>query len=162
MPEPEKRNGTTRARSRARSRASETAEPNGGPSDPPASDNVVVVPADTTEQPPSIEESDIPEQVMAEPHYSSGENQQDTGTAIAHSNGTAIERLFHDQEFMDQVITRMVGDYKTMDSLAGEFAEKLRYVLEDNQEFRQRLLKAAVSTETFRGKLIRSLVQDID
>ena len=158
MPEPGKKNGARRARSKAR----ETAETNGGPSDPPDPDSGVVVLADTTEQPPVVEESDIPEKVVAEPHYPDVENQQENGTARDHINGGGIERLFHDQEFMDQVIARMVGDYKTMDSLAGEFAEKLRNVLEDNQEFRQRLLKAAVSTETFKGKLIRSLVQDID
>lgn len=158
MPEPGKKNGARRARSQAR----ETAETNGGPSHPPDSDSGVMALADTTEQPPAVEELDIPEKVMAEPEYPAGEDQQDIGTAIYHSNGVGIERLFQDQEFMDQVIARMVGDYKTMDSLAGEFAEKLRNDLEDNQEFRQRLLKAVVSTETFRGKLIRSLAQDID
>ncbi len=158
MPEPGKKNGARRARSRAR----ETAETNGGPSDPPYSESGVVVVTDTTEQPLAVEESDVAGIVMAEPDYPAAENQQDIVTAIDHSNGGGIERLFHDQEFMDQVIERMVGDYKTMDSLAGEFAEKLRNVLEDSQEFRQRLLKAVVSTETFRGKLIRSLVQGFD
>jgi len=160
MPEPGKKPGV-RAR-RARSQTGETAVTNGGPSDPPYSECGVVVVADTTEQPPAVEESDVPEKVMAEPDYPAAEKQQDIGPAIDHSNGGGIERLFQDQEFMDQVIAKMVGDHDTMDSLAGEFAEKLRNVLEDNQEFRQRLLKAAVSRETFRDKLIRSLVQAID
>ena len=158
MPKPEKRSGARRTRLQVR----DTAETNRGPSDPPGSDSGVVVLADTTEPPPVVEEPNVPEKVVAEPHYPEVEDEQDIGTAVGHSNGRGIEALFHDQEFMDQVIAKMVGDYKTMDSLAGEFAEKLRNVLEDNQEFRQRLLKAAVSTETFRGKLIRSLVQDID
>ena len=160
MPEPAKKNGV--GARRARSRARETAETNGGPLNTTHSESGVVVVADITEQPPAVEESDAPEKVMAEPEYPAAENQQDSGTAIDHSKGGGIERLFHDQEFMDQVIEKMVGDADTMDSLAGEFAEKLRNVLEDSQEFRQRLLKAAVSKETFRGKLIRSLVEALD
>ena len=160
MPEPGKKPGV-RAR-RARSQTGETAETKGGPGDPADSDSDVMVSVDATEQPPSVEESDVPEIVTVEPDYPAAEKQQDIGPAIDHSNGGGIERLFQDQEFMDQVIAKMVGDHDTMDSLAGEFAEKLRNVLEDNQEFRQRLLKAAVSRETFRDKLIRSLVQALD
>ncbi len=58
---------------------------------------------------------------------------------------------------MDQTVLAMTQT-KALNTLAGDVADKLKDALESNPEFRQRLLNAVVSTETFKRKLARKII----
>lgn len=73
---------------------------------------------------------------------------------IFHEGG--IESLLHDKNFMTQFV-HVMTESKAIDTLAEDFADKLNDALGNNPNFRQRLVNAVVSTETFKRKLARKM-----
>ena len=73
-----------------------------------------------------------------------------------------VEKLFEDTSLMDQVVTGLVEDPSTMDTLADDIADKVQDALEDNSELRRRLVNAAMANESFKRKLIDKLINDLD
>ena len=72
-----------------------------------------------------------------------------------------VGKLMQDEKLMDQVITGLVEDTATMDSLADDIADKVQDALEDDQEMRQRLITAAVSNDAFKKKLVNKIINDL-
>ena len=68
-----------------------------------------------------------------------------------------VGKLLHDDSLMDQVVTGLVKDSQTMDTLADDIADKVQDALEDDLEMRQRLISAAVANDAFKTKLISEL-----
>ena len=73
-----------------------------------------------------------------------------------------VEKLFEDTSLMDQVVSGLVEDPATMDTLADDIADKVQDALEDNSELRRRLVTAAMANESFKRKLINKLISDLD
>lgn len=65
--------------------------------------------------------------------------------------------LLLDNGFMDQMVLEMTQT-EALKTLAADTADKIKEALERNPEFRQRLLNAVVSTETFKRKLARKII----
>ncbi len=72
-----------------------------------------------------------------------------------------VSRLMQDQGLMDSLITGLVEDSSTMDSLADDIADKVQDALEDDSDMRQRLVSAAVANEAFKRKLINKLIEEL-
>ncbi len=72
-----------------------------------------------------------------------------------------VSRLMQDQGLMDSLITGLVEDSTTMDSLADDIADKVQDALEDDSEMRQRLVSAAVANDAFKRKLINKLIEEL-
>ena len=72
-----------------------------------------------------------------------------------------VGRLLHDEALMDQVVTGLVEDTQTMDSLAEEIADKVQDAFEDDPDLRQRLITAAIANQAFKRKLVNKLVDDL-
>ena len=72
-----------------------------------------------------------------------------------------VSRLMQDQGLMDALITGLVEDSSTMDSLADDIADKVQDALEDDSDMRQRLVSAAVANEAFKRKLINKLIEEL-
>ena len=72
-----------------------------------------------------------------------------------------VSRLMQDQGLMDSLITGLVEDSTTMDSLADDIADKVQDALEDDSDMRHRLVSAAVSNEAFKRKLINKLIEEL-
>ena len=70
----------------------------------------------------------------------------------------SLEYLLRDNGFMNQIVHVMTQS-KFMDSLAEDLADKLKDALASDQNFRRRLVIAAVSTEDFTRKVVRTLVE---
>ena len=68
----------------------------------------------------------------------------------------SLEYLLRDNGFMNQMV-HVMSQSKVMDSLVEDLADKLKDALESNPEFRRRLVTAAVSTKTFRRKMVRTM-----
>jgi len=83
-------------------------------------------------------------------------NAPEPTVGIYHERG--LEGLLRDNDFMNQMVHAMTQS-KFMDSLVEDFADKLKGALGSNPGFRRRLVKAVVSTETFRRKVVRTMAR---
>ena len=72
-----------------------------------------------------------------------------------------VGRFLHDEKLMDQVVTGLVEDTETMDSLADEIADKVQDALGDDPELRQRLINAAMANEAFKKRLVSKLISEM-
>ena len=72
-----------------------------------------------------------------------------------------VGKVLANQEFMDQVVSGLVEDSNTMDSLADEIADKVQDALENDSDLRQRLVSAAMSNEVFKQKLVGKLIEEL-
>ena len=72
-----------------------------------------------------------------------------------------VERLFQDDALMDQIVSGLVEDSTTMDTLADDIADKVQDALEDNSDMRRRLVSAAVANDAFKKKLISKLIDEL-
>lgn len=72
-----------------------------------------------------------------------------------------VGKLLQDPELMDQVVTGLMEDSKTMETLASDIADKLQDKLEDDPELRKRLVGAAITNEAFKKRLIDKLISEL-
>ena len=72
-----------------------------------------------------------------------------------------VGRVLQDEKLMDQVVTGLVENSQTMDSLADDIADKVQDALEDDPELRQRLINAAMSNESFKKRLVSKLIDEM-
>ncbi len=72
-----------------------------------------------------------------------------------------IGMVLADQAFMEQVVSGLVEDSGTMDTLADEIADKVQDALESDSALRQRLVSAAISNEAFKQKLVAKLIEEL-
>ena len=72
-----------------------------------------------------------------------------------------VGRLLQDEALMDQVVTGLVEDTQTMDTLADDIADKVQDAFEEDPDLRQRLITAAIANEAFKRKLVKELVDDL-
>lgn len=72
-----------------------------------------------------------------------------------------VSKVLANQEFMDQVVSGLVEDSTTMDSLADEIADKVQDALEGDSDLRQRLVGAAMTNDAFRRKLVDKLIEEL-
>ena len=72
-----------------------------------------------------------------------------------------VGKVLADQDFMSQVVSGLVEDSATMDSLADEIADKVQDTLENDSNLRQQLVGAAMANDAFRRKLVDKLIQEL-
>lgn len=72
-----------------------------------------------------------------------------------------VGMVLSDQSFMEQVVTGLVADSKTMDTLADDIADKVQDALENDAGLRQRLVSAAITNEGFKQKLVAKLIEEL-
>ncbi len=70
-----------------------------------------------------------------------------------------LAELLQNHELMDHVVSGLAEE--TMDTLAGDIADKMEDALEDDSDLRQRLLNAAVDNEAFRQKLVSRIIEEL-
>jgi len=72
-----------------------------------------------------------------------------------------VARLLSDEKLMDQVVTGLVADSATMDTLADDIADKVQDALEGDSDLRNRLINAAISNEAFKRRLVDKLISEL-
>ena len=72
-----------------------------------------------------------------------------------------VGKVLADEAFMEQVVTGLVADSGTMDTLVDDISDKLQDALESDSDLRQRLVGAAIANEEFKRKLVNKLIEDI-
>ena len=73
-----------------------------------------------------------------------------------------VGRVLADPAFMEQVVSGLMENSSTMDSLADDIAGQIEAALENDSDLRQRLVAAAVSNEAFKQKLVHKLIEELD
>ena len=73
-----------------------------------------------------------------------------------------VGKVLADQAFMEQVVTGLVEDEGTMDSLVDDISDKLQDALESDSDLRQRLVSAAIANEQFKRKLVNKLIEELN
>ncbi len=72
-----------------------------------------------------------------------------------------VGRLLNDEKLMAQVVSGLVEDSATMDSLADDIADKVQDALEGDTEWRHRLIDAAISNEAFKRRVVDKLISEL-
>ena len=72
-----------------------------------------------------------------------------------------VGRLLNDEKLMDQVVSGLVEDSATMDTLADDIADKVQDALEGDTEWRHRLIDAAISNEAFKRRVVDKLISEL-
>ncbi len=72
-----------------------------------------------------------------------------------------LAKSLQNYELMDHVVSGLVEDAQTMDTLAGDIADKIQDALENDSDLRQSLLNFAVANETFKKKLINRIIEEL-
>ncbi len=72
-----------------------------------------------------------------------------------------VRKLLHDSKLKDAIAKAAVEDPETMDSLAGDIADKLSDELEDDPEIRQKIIQYAIASPEFKKRVVRKLVEDL-
>ncbi len=72
-----------------------------------------------------------------------------------------VGKVLADKQVMEQVVSGLVEDSGTMDSLADDIADKVQDSLENDSDLRQLLVSAAMSYEVFKRKLVDKLIQEL-
>ena len=91
-------------------------------------------------------------------HISGGTNRGKNGaggSSVEESPGT-VAGLFQRQEFVEQLVAAMFTDGKAADSLLGRLSDKLQDHIEDDPEFKRKLLASAFATPGFRDKVVKA------
>ena len=72
-----------------------------------------------------------------------------------------VGRLLNDEKLMAQVVSGLVEDSATMDTLADDIADKVQAALEGDTELRHRLINAAISNEAFKRRVVDKLISEL-
>ena len=72
-----------------------------------------------------------------------------------------LAELLQNHELMDHVVSGLAEDSQTMDTLAGDIADKIQDALENDSDLRQSYLNFSVAKETFKKKLINRIIVEL-
>ena len=94
-------------------------------------------------------------------YTSAGKNWEENGAGgppVDESPGT-VAGLFQRQEFMEELVAAMFTDGQAADNLVRRLSEKLQDRIEDDAEFKGKLLASAFAAPGFRDKVVKALVK---
>ena len=90
--------------------------------------------------------------------YISGVENGAVGSTVEKSPG-AVAGLFQRREFVEQLVAAIFTDSAAADSLLGGLSDKLQDQIEDDPEFKHKLLTSAMANPRFRGKVVKALAK---
>ncbi len=73
-----------------------------------------------------------------------------------------ISTLLQDEEFTNEVIQQAVASPEVVENLAADIADEISDFMEDNPQFRNRLVTEALKRDDFRQQVIDKLVEEIN
>ncbi len=73
-----------------------------------------------------------------------------------------ISTFLQDEEFTNEVIKQAVASPEVVENLAADIADEISDFMEDNPQFRNRLVTEALNRDEFRQQVIDKLVEEIN
>ena len=71
-----------------------------------------------------------------------------------------VRKLLQDPVLVEEIAKGVMEDSSAVDDLAEEIADELSDVLEDDPDFRAKIIQSAMSNETFKKRLVRKLAEE--
>lgn len=81
---------------------------------------------------------------------------------MGYVNETDARRLLKDGKLLNEIIDKVVDDPEVLNNLAENVAGEISGILEDDPEFKQRILNSALSSPDFKKRIIKELVDELD
>lgn len=72
-----------------------------------------------------------------------------------------VRTLLQDQEFIDDVVAKVIADPKVLDELAEDIADELEDILEDDPTFKQKVIEAAMASPEFKQRVVTELIREM-
>ena len=69
--------------------------------------------------------------------------------------------LLQDEDLRSRIINEILADPDALSDLAGDFADELSDLLEDDPLFKKQLLRAALGTAEFKTKIAKELAGEL-
>ena len=94
-------------------------------------------------------------------YTSAGKNWEENGAGgpSVEESPRTVAGLFQRQEFVEQLVAAMFTDGKAADTLLGRLSDKLQDRIEDDPEFKRKLLASAFAAPGFRDKVVKALAK---
>lgn len=73
-----------------------------------------------------------------------------------------ITTLLQDEEFTNAVIQQAVASPEVVENLAAEIADELSDIVEDDPQFRNRMVTEALKSDDFRQQVMEKLIEELN
>lgn len=71
-----------------------------------------------------------------------------------------VLKLLQDPALVDEITKAVLEDPSALEDLAEDIADELSDVLEDDPEFKSKIIQSAMGNETFKKRLVRKLAEE--
>lgn len=76
-------------------------------------------------------------------------------------NESDVRKLLQDPGLVEEIAKGVMEDPEALGDLAEDIADELSDVLEDDPEFRAKIIESAMGNKTFKDRLVRKLVEEM-
>ncbi len=73
-----------------------------------------------------------------------------------------ITTLLQDEEFTNAVIQQAVASPEVVENLAAEIADELSDIVDDDPQFRNRMVTEALKSDDFRQQVMDKLIEELN
>ena len=71
-----------------------------------------------------------------------------------------VRKLLQDPQLVEEIAKGVMEDPSALDDLAEDIADELSDVLEDDPDFRAKIIQSAMGNEAFKSRLVKKLVAE--
>ena len=71
-----------------------------------------------------------------------------------------VRKLLQNPKLVEEIAKGVMDDPSALDDLAEDIADELSDVLEDDPEFRAKIIQSAMANEAFKNRLVKKLVAE--
>ncbi len=72
-----------------------------------------------------------------------------------------VRKLLQDPTLVDEITKSVLENPSALKDLADDIADELSDVLEDDPDFRSKIIQAAMGNETFKNRLVEKLAEEV-
>ncbi len=72
-----------------------------------------------------------------------------------------VRKLLQDPTLVDEITKSVLENPSALKDLADDIADELSDVLEDDPDFRAKIIQAAMGNETFKSRLVQKLAEEV-
>ena len=72
-----------------------------------------------------------------------------------------VRKLLQDPTLVDEITKSVLENPAAVNDLADDIADELSDVLEDDPDFRSKIIQAAMGNEAFKSRLVKKLAEEV-
>ncbi len=72
-----------------------------------------------------------------------------------------VRKLLQDPTLVDEITKAVLENPAAVDDLADDIADELSDVLEDDPDFKSKIIQAAMANKTFKSRLVEKLAEEM-